>query len=170
MSNTIVITRKNLYNYFEIEEWDEDNKACGTDGFGYIQKYDIIGGNSEDKGFDKLHDKMFNEIRLHYEDFNLKRSCMWVEEVKRRAKWVRGETLYGYSREKHYTYQIWWSRDKKNIGYSTWILEADGYVSFSFHNRYNGNETEHTKLNNYIRPNCFYNDKNCAELKLKNKK
>ena len=113
---------------------------------------------------EELHEKMFNEIRLNYEDFNAERSCMWVEEVKRRAKWVRGETIYGYSREKHYTYPIWWSRDKTKIGHYTWVLEADGYVSFSFHNGYTRDETESTKTLNYIRPSCLYNDKNCDEL------
>jgi hypothetical protein len=112
-----------------------------------------------------LHQKMLNEIRLSYDDFNEKRSCMWVNEVKRRAKWVRGETLYGYSREKHNTYPIWWSRNKKEIGVPTWILEADGYVSFSFTNGYTDNETSHTKFTTYIRTDCLYNDENCEELK-----
>jgi hypothetical protein len=152
------ITCKNLYKYFVIREWDEEEE----DGFSYEQNYDL---DITEKMNDKLHDKMFQEIRLNYDDFNAKRSCMWVEEVKRRAKWVRGETLYGYSREKHYTYNIWWSRDKEEIGYSTWILEADGYVSFSFSNGYTANETANTKSCNYIRPSCIYNDKNCEELR-----
>ena len=151
------ITRENLYDYLVIEEWDD--KEMGIDGFSYTQNYDMV----SDEKCDELNTQMFKEIHLNYDDFNAERSCMWVEEVKRRAKWVRGETLYGYSREKHCTYPISWSRDEKNIGYSTWILEADGYVSFSFHNGYTRNETEHTKCNNYIRPNCLYNDKNCAE-------
>ncbi len=163
--NSIVITPENLYDYFEFMDWEEHNKKKGTDGFSLEQKYDIIGGNSEDEGFDELHEKMFEEIHLNYENFNHKRSCMWVEEVKRRAKWVRGETIYGYSREKHYTYQIWWSRDKEKIGHYNWILEADGYVSFSFYNGYTDNETESTKYHQYIRPDCLYNDKNCDELK-----
>jgi hypothetical protein len=158
---SITITRENLYDYFVIEEWDNNEK----DGFSYTQKYDIIGGNDEDEGFEELHDKMEEEIRLNYEDFNTERSCMWVEEVKRRAKWVRGETLYGYSREKNYTYNIWWSRDKTKIGYYTWVLEADGYVSFSLFNGYTRDETADTKTVNYIRPSCLYNDKNCDELK-----
>jgi hypothetical protein len=164
----ITITRENLYDYFVINEWEDDES---DNGFTYEQKYDIIGGNDEDEGFEELHKKMFNEIRINYEDFNEKRSCMWVEEVKRRAKWVRGETIYGYTREKHYCYPIWWSRNKKDIGYYTWVLEADGYVSFSFSNGYTRNETEDTKYCNYIRPSCLYNDKNCDELEeLKNPK
>jgi hypothetical protein len=162
--SAITITRENLYDYFEFKDWEEDEKNDGTDGFSLEQKYDKIGGNDEDEGFEELHAKMFEEIRLNYEDFNHERSCMWLEEVKRRAKWVRGETIYGYSREKHYTYPIWWSRDKTKIGYYTWVLEADGYVSFSFHNGYTSDETESTKHHQYIRPSCLYNDKNCDEL------
>jgi len=164
-TNNEEITCGNLYDYFVIEELTEINdgirktlsKKVITEGFYYIGK--------DGRDIDELDEKMSQEIRLTYDDFNAERSCMWVEEVKRRAKWVRGETLYGDSREKHYTYPIWWSRDKKNIGYSTWILEADGYVSFSLHNGYTDNETEYTKCNNYIRPNCLYNDKNCDEIK-----
>ena len=162
------ITTENLYNYIVIEEWD-DKSDDGTDGFSYTQNYDL---GITDEMSDKLHDKMFDEIRLNYDSFNNERSCMWVDEVKRRAKWVRGETLYGDSREKHLSYPIWWSRDKKNIGHSTWILEADGYVSFSFSNGYTMDETADTKWGNYIRPSCLYNDKNCDELteiKKKNK-
>ena len=117
------------------------------------QNYDLIEGNEEDEGlFEELqHNKMRNnEIDINYHrTFNVEtsRSCMWVEEVKRRAKWVRGETIYGYSREKHYTNPIWWSRDKEKIGgHCTWILEADGYVSFSFLNGYILDETETYKI------------------------
>jgi len=163
--SSITITRENLYDYFVYTEWDEDEKNDGIDGFSLEQTYDKIGGDDEDEGFEELHEKMFDEINLDYESFNNERSCMWVEEVKRQSKWVRGETLYGYSREKHYTYPIWWSRDRNKIGYSTWILEADGYVSFSFRNGYTKHETKDTKMNNYIRPPCLYNDKNCDELK-----
>ena len=163
--SAITITCENLYNYFVIEEWDEDEKECGTDGFSYTQIYDKIGGNDGDENFEELHDKMFEEIRLNYDDFNAERSCLWVEEVKRRAKWVKGETIYGYSREKHYTYSIWWSKDETKIGYSTWILEPDGYLSFSFNNGYTCNESKYTKYINYIRPSCLYNDKNCNEIK-----
>jgi hypothetical protein len=164
------ITCENLYDYFDIKDWDEDEKREGIDAFTLEQNNKIGYEDDENDDFEKLHDKMFNEIRLNYEDFNAERSCMWVEEVKRRAKWIRGETIYGYSKEKHYTYPIWWSRDKKKIGHYTWILEADGYVSFSFHNGYTRDETENTKCNNYIRPSCLYNDKNCDEItKLKNK-
>jgi hypothetical protein len=157
----ITITRENLYDYFEVKDWKKNEKDKGTDAFTLKQNYDKIG--DEDEGFEELHEKMFNEISLNYENFNAERSCMWVEEVKRRAKWVRGETLYGYSNEKHYTYSIQWSRDKKNIGSYNWVLEADGYVSFSFRNGYTMDETESTKWKNYIRPSCLYNDKNCDE-------
>lgn len=162
------ITRENIYDYFEFKDWEEDEKDEGIDAFTLLQKYDKIGGNDGDTGFDELHEKMCNEIRLNYESFCEERSCMWVEEVKRRSKWVRGETLYGYSREKHYTYNIWWSRDKKNIGCS-WVLEADGYISFEFNNGYTRTETKYTKHTNYIRPDCLYNDKNCEEEKIINK-
>jgi hypothetical protein len=141
---------EDLYDNFVIQEWDNKD-----DGFSYI-----------DKNLDEdeiLHDKMNNEICLNYENFNAKRSCMWVDEVKLRSKWVRGETIYGDSREKHYTYSIWWSRDKKKIGYYSWILEADGYVSFSLRNGYTLNETDNTKSRNFIRIECLYNDKNLDE-------
>lgn len=108
-STSASITCENLYDYIVIEEWDEEDKT-ETDGFSYTQNYDLA---ITEEMSDTLHDKMLDEIRLNYENFNNERSCMWVEEVKRRAKWVRGETLYGYSREKHLTYPIWWSRDKE---------------------------------------------------------
>lgn len=145
------ITRENIYDYFVIEEWrDVEN------GFIYSQSYDKIG-----VGFEELHHKMFAEIRLNYENFTAERSCMWVEEVKRRANWVRGETICGESREKHYTYQIWWSKKRMESGYYDWVIEADGYVSFVFRNGYTRNETTDTKYSQYIRPDCLYNDKNC---------
>jgi hypothetical protein len=139
-----------LYNNFVIQEWDD--KDDGTDGFSYIHNDD----NEEDQ--------MNNEINLNYENFNAKRSCMWVEEIKRRSKWVRGETIYGFNREKYCTYQICWSRDKTKIGFYNWILEADGYVSFLLCNGYTTDETANTKFMNYIRPSCLYNDKNSAIL------
>jgi len=156
------ITPKNIYDNFVIEEWEQDKKDDGTDGFSYIENCD----NKEDETLD---DQMNNEFNLNYENFTAERSCMWIEEVKRRSKWVMGETLYGFSREKHCTYPIWWSRDKTKIGYYTWILEADGYVSFSINNGYTRNETNDTKNINYIRPSCLYNDKNCDELTELNK-
>lgn len=148
-------TCDNLYNNFVIQEWD--NKDDGTDGFSYIQN----DANEEDE---TIHDQINNEINLNYENFNAKRSCMWVEEIKRRSKWVRGETIYGFNREKYCTYQICWSRDKTKIGFYNWILEADGYVSFLLCNGYTTDETANTKFKNYIRPSCLYNDKNSAIL------
>ena len=142
---------EDLYDNFVIEEWDK--KDDGTDGFSYIQNHDL-------DLIDEIDNKMNNEICLNYENFNAERSCMWVEEVKRRAKWVRGETIYGDNREKHYTYPIWWSRDKTKIGYYTWILEGDGYVSFLLHNGYTRDDNANTKYKNFIRPECLYNDKN----------
>lgn len=151
------VTTNNLYDFMVINEWDEDEKSNGTDGFSYEQNYKL---GLTDEMSDNLHDKMFQEIRLNYENFNAERSCMWVEEVKRRAKWVLGETIYGDNREKHMTYPIWWSRDKEKIGCPAFIIEADGYVSIHLFNGYTMNETKHTKKVNYIRPSCLYNDKN----------
>jgi hypothetical protein len=150
---SIKITRDNLYNYYTYTDQE--------DGFSLEQN------EKGDEVFEELNEKMYDEIRLNYRNFNNERSCMWMEEVKRRAKWVRGETIYGFSEENHYTYSIWWSRDKAKIGYYTWVLDADGYVSFSLHNGYTDTNTESSKYLNYIRPSCLYNDKNCDELKIK---
>lgn len=130
----------------EFETLDE-----GTNGF----YYEI---NNDDCDYDIVDDIMMDEIHLNYENFSKERCCMWVEEVKKRAKWVKGMTLYGYAREKHCTYQIWWSEDKKNIGHYTWILEADGYLSLCFYNGYTTNKHDNTKYLNYIRPECLYNN------------
>ncbi len=157
----ITITRENIYDYLVIEEWEQDEDEDDKNGFSYTENYDLL---LRDETSEILHEKMFNEIHLNYNNFTAERSCMWVEEVKRRANWVKGETLYGYSREKHLTYPIWWSRDEKDIGHSTWILEADGYVAFSFRNGYTSNETVNTKHHHYIRPDCLYNDKNCDKI------
>jgi hypothetical protein len=159
------ITCENLYDYFVVEDF-ERGEVEDCDGFYLEQNYDLTKSLSfTDEMEEQLHNKIFNEIHLNYDTFNTTRSCMWVEEVKRRAKWTRGETLYGYSREKHLTYPIWWSRDKTKIGsYFAWILDADGYVSFPLHNGYTRNETEDIKIINYIRLECLYNDKNCNEV------
>ncbi len=165
---SITITARNLYNYMEIIEWDEDDKYEGTDGFSLgVKEGQGIAIDEDDKNFDKISRKMNDEIYLYYENFNHKRSCMWVEEVKKRANWVKGETIYGFAREKHYQYNISWSRDKTKIGYCAWILEADGYLSLAFHNGYTLNQTEDTKFILYIRPNCLYNDKNSKESRTK---
>ena len=158
MSQTI--TRENLYDFMVINEWDEDEKEGCDDAFSYQQNYDL---NLTDEMSDTLHDKMLKEIRISYELGLTDRSCMWVEEVKRRAKWVRGETIYGDNREKHNTYPIWWSRNKEKIRCPSFIIEADGYVSIHFFNGYTRNETTNTKKVNYIRPDCLYNDKNSRE-------
>lgn len=152
------ITCDNIYDYFVYKNVEKDEIDEGTDAFTLVQCHDAVGCD-----FEELHDKMTNEIQLSYDDFNAERSCMWVDEVKRRTKWAIGDTIYGSAREKHYSYCIWWSRDKTKIGYYTWILEADGYVSFSLCNGYTRAETANTKKINYIRPSCLYNDKNCDE-------
>jgi hypothetical protein len=162
------ITKENLYDFMVINEWDQYDKKGYDDAFSYEQNYKLTKSlGFTDENEEALHDKMFHEIRLNYENFNAERSCMWVEEVKRRAKWVIGETIYGDNREKHMTYPIWWSRDKKKIGCPSFIIEADGYVSIQLFNGYTMNETTNTKKVNYIRPSCLYNDKNCDELNKK---
>lgn len=159
------ITCENLYDFMVINEWDQHDKEGYDDAFSYEQNYKLTKSlGFTDENDEALHDKMFKEIRISYELGLNDRSCMWVEEVKRRAKWVRGETIYGDNREKHNTYPIWWSRDKEKIGFPTFIIEADGYVSIGFCNGYTRTETAYTKKVNYIRPSCLYNDKNCDEI------
>ena len=134
-------------NVVEFETLEE-----GTDGF----YYEI----NSDCDIEAIDDIMMNEFHLNYKNFSEERCCKWVEEVKKRANWVEGMTLYGYSREKHYSYQFWWSENKNNIGHYTWILESDGYLSLCFYNGYTTNEYNDSKYNNYIRPDCLYNDQN----------
>jgi hypothetical protein len=151
------ITLKTLYTYYTIEEWDDE------DGFSYIPTDEMVNGIE-----DRVDDKMINEFEIGYERGMTKRSCMWAEEVKRRAKWVRGETIYGFTREKHCTYQISWVKDKKEIGFYTYVIEADGYLSLNFFNGYTNKETSDTKWRNYIRPSCLYNNKVCNLLEKDN--
>lgn len=145
------ITLKNLYNFYAIEVWDTDQT-----GFCYVptDKMEKL----EEKTQDKIWNKMMDEFTINYERGMTKRSCMWADEVKRRANWVQGETLYGQTREKYTTYQVWWSKDKKDIGSPDFVIEADGFLSLRFFNGYTLTDTKDTKWINYIRPCCLYND------------
>jgi hypothetical protein len=140
------ITLENLYTFYTIEEMTDDT------GFCYIPI-------ESEENTDKMDDKMMNEFNISYELGMTGRSCMWADEVKRRANWVQGETIYGYTREKYRTHQVSWSKNK--IGFYNYVIEADGFLSLCFHNAYTMNVTNDTKWKNDIRPCCLYNDKVC---------
>jgi len=141
------INLKTLYTFYTIEDMDDT-------GFRYIPI------ESDEKTQDKIDDKMRNEFTINYERGMTNRSCMWADEVKRRANWVQGETIYGYTREKHSTYQVSWSKNK-DIGFYNYLIEADGFLSLCFYNAYTATVSNDTKWINYIRPICMYNDKVC---------
>ena len=150
---------KKIYDYFVIQEWED--KEEGIDGFSLIQNYNL---DFTDEMEDNIHNIMFDEFNISYDSGFNNRCCKWVDYVKERANWIKGETIYGFNREKHLAYQISWSRDKKNIGYYTFIIDTDGYISFSLHNGYTKTENNDIKYINYIRPSCLHNDKVCMEL------
>lgn len=142
-------TIKNILTYFKIEEWEDEEV-----GFSFIEKgytYD------NEKLFDKIHTKMYNEIRMSFGD-KKKKSLMWIEEVKHRSNWKKGDIIYGYAREKHYTYQIDWNKNEKKM-FPTFIIDPQGFVALSVFNHYSSEETDLIKDVSYIRPNSLYNDK-----------
>ena len=85
-----------VYSNLKVSEFETLDE--GTNGFYYKI-------NNDDCDFDAISDAMTNEFHLDYQNFSKERCCKWVEEVKRRAGWIQGMTLYGYAREKHYSFQ-----------------------------------------------------------------
>ena len=151
-------TIKNIYNKFiKFEVWtDEDRQEWDEYEGGFSMYYHHL--DCDDKTGEKLFRIMFNEIRGSFAD--KKKSLMWVDEVKRLSNWKKGETIYGYAREKHLNFIVWWSREEKDIGgCSTFTIDPQGFVALSYHNNYTNEETDLIKRSLYIRPDSLYNDK-----------
>ena len=155
------LTIKNILTYFEIEEWREDecNIPDGYNGFTFIEKEGEFPNESDnEKLFNKIHDKMSYEISCRIAD--KKKSLMWVEEVKRRSNWKKGDTIYGVTKEEGDTYDIGWSREKQIIRRPYFIIDPEGFIAFvCFNMNYSWEETDLIKNYFYIRPDSLYNDK-----------
>lgn len=154
MSNPTI---RNLYkNFIKFEVWNEEDKQeWDTYEGGFTMGY-LHNENLDEKIKEKLFHLLYNEIRSNIGE--KKKSLMWVEQVKKISNWKKGETIYGYTREKHYEFNVWFSRNKEDIGLPMFIIEPSGYVSLYCFNNYSHNETEEIKNGFYVRSHSIYND------------
>jgi hypothetical protein len=152
----------NLYKKFvNFTVWsDEDREEWDTYDAGFTMNYSDK--DYDEKTNDTLFRMMYDEIRGNLQNTK-KKSLMWCEKVKQLSNWKKGEIIYGYSRERHNDFNIWFSKNKENIGYSTFIIDVEGYIALVYNNQYTLKETEDIKNSVYIRPDSLYNDKMLKE-------
>ena len=112
----------------------------------------------ENDKVDKLMEKE------HHPQFKDKLNMMWVEKLKDVSGWVAGETLYAFLKSNADGYfNIWYSKEKEEVGYITLIVEPSGYVCRSYHNLYDDytNKEDDIRMRVMIRTESVYNDFVC---------
>ncbi len=145
--NTISVD--NLHHHIKYDDYDIDGDVL------------VITWDDENEILDDL---MNEEIRP---TLGSKLNLMWIEKLKEKANWKENtEELYAYVKNNcDGAFYVWYSKNKKDIGFVDIIIEKNGYVSRNYFNLYNWDTTDDIKHRNYIRTESVYNDCNCDKIK-----
>jgi hypothetical protein len=144
---------KYIHKYISYD--DEVNKK-------YEMNFDIE-NNCLLVGWDMANDKI---DRIMCDDFRpilgKKLNLMWVDKIKEKAKWSKGEIIYINTIVKYGETFCWFSRDREENGIKHFIIDKLGYVSVRYYNNYTFEEhTEDLKHYFYVRADSYYNDLIC---------
>ena len=141
------ITIENIHNHIRYDLYD-----CEDDLESFAISWDYE---------NKKVDKIMTEETNYY--LNSKRqNLMWVEIIKNKIKWVKGEEIYIFIKcNCDGAFWCWFSRDRSKVGYVSMIIEKSGYVSRQCYNYYTDDKTEDIKYGLYIRVSSYYNDAIC---------
>ena len=96
-----------------------------------------------------------------------KLNLMWIEKLKEKANWKENtEELYAYVKTNcDGAFYVYYSNNKKDIGFVSLIIEKNGYVSRNYYNIYTADTTDDIKHSSYIRTESVYNDCNYDKIK-----
>jgi hypothetical protein len=138
-------TLKNLHNHIKYDEWvqEEDKNVLNI---------------SWDYNNEKL-DKLMNTE--HRPLINNKLNMMWIEKLKEKSGWVKGEKLYVYLKSNSDGYfNVWYSKNKEEYGVSDLIIEPTGYVSRAYFNNYSTDQykEDNIQYHFYMRTESIYNN------------
>ena len=157
-------TLKNIMKQIEIEiNVDDDD----IDNHHMLFKW-----NDENKKVDKI---MNNEYKGDLNQMK-KKSLLWIEEIKKIAKWKQGEMLWINTKtygDGHFI--AWWNTDVNCLGNSCAdiIIEPTGYCVMRHFNHYSSNDDKENNITwkVMIRVDSVYNDNISKQIsKMKNKK
>lgn len=138
-------TLNNLHNHIKYDEWvqEEDKNVLNI---------------SWDYNNEKL-DKLMNAE--HRPLFNDKLNMMWIEKLKEKSGWVKGEKLYAVLKSNSDGYfNVWYSKNKEEYGVNDLIIEPTGYVSRAYFNNYSTDQykEDNIQYHFYIRTESIYNN------------
>ena len=145
-SNSDLIETLHEHITYEYEEFNEDGKMTGR--LTVMWDYEN----------DEIDNFMNNEYRGDLHEMGRK-NLMWIEEVKARANWKKGETLTLFTRMKFDgEFFVFWNLDKSIIHWIDVMIEPAGYAVLKHFNHYTSDSScnPHTVM---IRSNSVYNDK-----------
>ena len=151
MNNTN-ITVDNLHTHIKYDEveWVREKE----------KKILMLSWDYENDELDKL---MTTE---YLPSFNDKLNMMWVNKLKEKSGWIKGEKLYAFLKSNSDGYfNIWYSNIKEEIGLAHLIIEPTGFVSRLYFNNYVTDQynDDEIKYHFYIRTECTYNDLICED-------
>jgi len=138
---------KNLHNHIKYDE-DEWVREEGKNVLNISWDY-----NNE-----KV-DKLMNAE--HRPSFNDKLNMMWVEKLKEKSGWIKGEKLFAYLKSNSDGYfNIWYSKNKEEVGLANLIIEPTGYVSRAYFNNYTTDQYKDDNIQYlfYMRTESIYNN------------
>ena len=143
-------TLKNLHNHIKYD----DDKWVQEEG----KKVLMISWDHNNEKVDKL---MTAEYKP---SFNDKLNMMWVEKLKEKSEWIKGEKLYAFLKSNSDGYfNVWYSKNKEEIGFADLIIEPTGYVSRAYFNNYTMDQYKEDDIQYvfYMRTESIYNNFIC---------
>ena len=136
-NNDNKISVDNLHHYIKYDDYDIDGDVL------------VISWDFENEILDDLMDEELCPT------LGSKLNLMWIEKLKEKANWKENtEELYAYVKTNcDGAFYVWYSKNKKDLGFVNLIIEKNGYVSRKYYNLYTTNTTDDIKVKRYC-TNC----------------
>ena len=138
---------KNLHNHIKYD----DDEFIQEEGAKVLN----ISWDCNNEKVDKL---MSSEYQPSIND---KLNMMWVEKLKEKSGWVKGEKLYAVLKSNSDGYfNVWYSNDKEEYVVNDLIIEPTGYVSRIYFNKYSFDQYKEDNIQHffYMRTISIYNN------------
>lgn len=100
----------------------------------------------------------------HRPEFGDKLNMMWVEKLKEKSGWVKGEKLYAFLKSNSDGYfNVWYSKNKEEVSLVHLIIEPTGYVSRAYFNNYTMDQYKEDDVQYvfFMRTESIYNNFIC---------
>ena len=89
---------------------------------------------------------------------------MWIKNIREKMNWKVGEKIYIFTKSNCSQYfNVWCSKDKKDIGFANIIIDRNGFASNRYYNMYSLDDDKDDEIYGsfFVRSNSAYNDMVC---------